>query len=879
MGARVRSLLEGLFQRSRLEHRMESELRLHIQAYTDDLIRSGVPSTEAERRARVEFGGLEGVKEACREARGLRWPDELRQNLRYAFRALRKAPGFTAAAVLSLAIGIGVNTAIFSVVHAALIRPLPYKEPGRLVAMCEDDTTRGETCSAFANANFLDLRANSPSLEDAAAHTSTGAGLIGAGDAEQLMGRLVTGNTFALMGVSAHSGRTLIPDDDEPARPRVILLSYALWQRKFGGDPGIVGRLLNLDGDGYTVVGVMPATFRFPGAHDEFWLPLRFDAQDRQERSNHNLHCIGRLKRGATLRQAQTEASFIATRLQREYPDTNAGIDFTLAPLRESLTHSVRTALIVLLVAVGFLLLIACANVGNLILTRSTVRRRELAVRAALGAGRPRLIRQMLTESLCLSVLGGAAALGLCFALTNVMRTSLPPALIPAGEIRVDTGLLCFGLIVSIVAGLLCGLAPALLVSRGDLRDSLTGSSRSATGSGMDVRTRGFLVAGEASLTVILLIGAGLLLRSFIRLMEVDPGFRAAHVLVTRFALPQYLYPSQARKMSFYQELLARMESTPGVQSAALITCSPLTHEGGSSWFLREGRPAAHPEELIANNLLVGEKYFSTMGIPIREGRTFSGHDGAEAPLVAVINRSMARRFWPGESPVGKRLQFYNGSRPWIQIVGVAGDVRQTALNIDPAPEIYRPIAQDSQLWLAPRALVIRTHAEPMSLASAVRQQFQSLDRNVPIYGLNSMDALLDKSVASRRLEVWLVGAFGCVALLLASIGIYGVVAYVAAQCRHEVGIRMALGATRTDVTTMMLRKGLGPVLMGLLIGLALALPLTRFLSSELYEVKATDAFTFSAVSLLMIAIAGGAAYFPSRKAARMDPMPALRQD
>lgn len=428
MRVRIRSISEALFQRSRLEQGMDEELRAHIEAHTEDLIRSGVPRVEAERRARLEFGGLEAVKEDCREARGLRWPDELRQNVRYAFRVLRKAPGFTAAAVLSLAIGIGANTAIFSVISAALIRPLPYTDPGRLVAVCENHTTRGESFSALANANYIDLRANSPSLKYIAAHTSTGVNLTGAGEAEQLLGRLVTGNMFAVLGVPAHLGRALIPDDSDPGKPNVILLSYTLWQRKFGGDPAVIGRALTLEGDSHTVIGVMPEAFRFPGARDEFWLPLRFGANDLQERSNHNLHCIGRLKSSANVRQAQSEASFIANRLQREYPKTNAGIDFYLTPLHESLTRSVRTALIVLLVAVGLLLLIACANVGNLILTRSTVRRRELAVRAALGADRLRLIRQMLTESLCLSLLGGIAAMAVFRAHQGVANVASPCA-------------------------------------------------------------------------------------------------------------------------------------------------------------------------------------------------------------------------------------------------------------------------------------------------------------------------------------------------------------------------------------------------------------------------------------------------------------------
>jgi putative ABC transport system permease protein len=877
MRARLRSFLAALFQRSSLEQAMDAELQVHIQAYTADLVRSGMSPDEAARRARIEFGGLESIKEECREARGLKWPDEVRQNVRYAFRALRKAPGFTAAAVLSLALGIGVNTAVFSVVEAALIRPLPYADPGHLVAVYENHVTRGEKFEQFANANFLDLRSNSPSFEDLAAHMPAGLDLTTAEGAERIDGAYVTANMFPLLGVRAFLGRALVPDDGELGKPRVILLSFALWRKKFAGDPHIVGRPLAMDGASYQVIGVMPPTFRFPGTHEELWLPLRFDAQDRQQRSNHNLDCIGRLKPGANLRQAQSEASFIARGLQRDYPDDNAGIDFNLVPLRESLTHSVRGALLVLVAAVALLLLVACANVGNLILTRSTVRRRELAVRATLGASRWRLIRQMLTESLCLALLGGITGLVLCFAVTKLLRTSLPPTFMPTGEIRIDAGVLSFGLAAALAAGLLCAFSPAFLVAGADLQSSLAGSSRSATGSGAEVRTRSILVACEVSLTLILLIGAGLLLRSFVRLMDVDPGLSPGHVLAVRFALPRSLYSSHAVRLSFYQRLLARIDAIPGVRSAALITSLPLASEGGSSWFIREGRPTPHPEELIASNRLVSERYFRTLGIPLRAGRWFSSHDGPGAALVAVVNESVARRFWPGESPIGKRFQFYD--RPWVEIVGIVGDVRQAGLDADATPEIYRPYAQDDQGWLAPRALAIQTQGEPLALAAAVRREFRALDSGIPIYGLTTMDALLEESVASRRLEVLLVGAFGCLALVLACIGVYGVVAYVVAQRGKEVGIRMALGATPAGVTALMLRQGLAPVLTGLVAGLAAALALSRFLSSQLYLVKATDALTFALVASLMVVTAVAAAYFPARRAARTDPNLALRQD
>ena len=879
MRARLRSWLDGLIGRSRFERDMEEELRSHIQIRADDLAGRGLTRAEAQRQARLEFGAVEAYKEECREARHLRLLDDLGGDLRLAARSLRRTPGFTAAAVISLALGIGANTAIYSVVDAALLRPLPYRDPDRLVAVYENHVIRGSPHNNFAVANYVDLQTAASSLPELAGSMPTGRALTGVEIPEQVSGGMVTGNAFTMLGTAAALGRTLLPEDSDPRKPAVVLLSHAFWTRKFGGDPRIVGRSLTLDGRSFEIVGVMPASFRFPLAwhEDHYWLPLQWNARDKQERSNHNLWCVGRLRGGVTAAQAQAEASTVFARLQKDHPQTNDGIDATVLPLREAISGDARRALLMLLGAVGAVLLIACTNVAGLVLARSMARQKEIAVRAALGASRLRIARYLLTETLLLACLGGISAGALCAWAVPVLGTLLPPDLLPAGKIAMSAGVLLFGVGAALFTGLACGLAPAIVLSRGATQRRLADASRSSTGTAAGFRARGVLVASETALAVLLLVGLGLLLKSFWRLLEVDPGVKSRGVVTVRFFLPPFLYLEQSQRLTFYSRLLEQVQSRPGVESAGLITTLPFLSEGGSSWFLLEEATRLRKEELLASNRLVSTDYFRTMGIPLRRGRWFDTHDSGDAPLVAMINEAMARRFWPGGDPIGKRFHFYD--KPSVEIVGVIGDVHQRGPEKRVEPEIYRPFAQESQVWLAPRALVLKTSLEPGAAGATVRDLIHQLGKDVPVPAIDPLEALLSDTISTRRASLLLIGLFAGLAALLTAVGIYGIVAYSAARRTRELAIRAAIGAQRGQLLGLLVEKGLRPALAGVGVGLALSFALMPLLESLLFEVSTIDGPTFACVPLLMTALAAAASFFPARRASRMNPLEALRYE
>ena len=871
--------LKGWFARKKFEREMDEELRAHLQNRADDLVRSGLSRPDAERRARLEFGAPEAYKEECRESRGLRLIDELSADLRQAARSLRHSPGFTTAAVLSLALGIGANTAIYSVVDAALLRPLPYRDPGRLVAVYEKHVTLGGRLNNMASANFFDLQAATSSLQDVAASIPTGRALTGVEVPEQVSGGMVTSNAFTMLGTPAALGRTLLPEDADPARPAVVLLSEDFWSRKFGRDPHVIGRSLTLDGRSFEIVGIMPSSFRFPLAwhEDHYWLPLQWNARDKQERSNRNLWCVGRLGDGVSAAQAQSEASTVFARLRKDYPETNTGIDATVIPLREAISGNVQRALLMLLAAVGAVLLIACANVANLVLARSTARQQEIAVRVALGASRLRIVRHLLTETLLLAAAGGIAAAIVCAWAVPLLSRMLPPDLTPAGAITLNAGVLLFGVGAALFTGLACGLAPALVMTRQASPGGLVDSSRSATGTSSGFRARGFLVAGETALALLLLVGLGLLLRSFLRLLDVDPGVRTRGVVTVRFILPPFLYLEHSQRVAFCNQLLERVKAMPGVESAGLITSLPFLKEGSSSWFLMEEANTFRKEELMAANRLVSPDYFRTMGIPLRRGRWFDAHDSADAPLVAVINEAMARRFWPSSDPIGKRFRFYG--KPSVEIVGVVGDVRQRGPEKKVEPEIYRPFVQDSQVWLAPRALVLKSSLPPGATGAAAAQVIRELGKDVPIPAVDALEDLISETVSPRRTSLLLIGLFAAVSSLLTAVGIFGIVAYTASQRTREMAIRMAVGAQRRHVVGLLLAKGMAPAVAGVVAGLVLAFGLTRFLGTLLYGVSPTDVWTFLAVPLAMVAIAALASYIPARRASRTNPIEALRYE
>jgi putative ABC transport system permease protein len=879
MLARLRSTLKSLVRRSRFERDMTEELRTHLRHRAEDLFRAGLTQAEAERQARLEFGALEAWKEECREARGLRLLDELSSDLRLAARSLRKSRGFTASAVLSLALGIGANTAIYSVVHAALLRPLPYRDPDRLVAVFENHVTRGSPRNNLAVANFVDLQAGAGSLQELAGYTPTGRTLTGLETPEQVSGGMVTSNAFTMLGAPALLGRTLLPEDGDPASPAVVLLSHEFWTRTLGGDLGVLGRSLLLDGRGFEVVGIMPASFRFPLAfhEDRYWIPLQWDARAREERSNHDLWCVGRLRDGSAPGHAQAEASAVFSRLRADHPETNAGIDSTVLPLREAISGDARRPLLVLLAAVGLMLLIACANVANLVLARSTARQTEIAVRAALGASGLRIVRHLLTETLLLALLGGIAAALLCAWAVPLLGRLLPPELLPAGAITLNDGVLLFGLGAALVTGLACGLAPAVALSCGAARRPLTESSRSTSGAAGGFQARGVLVASETALTLVLLVALGLLLRSFRLLLEVDPGVRSGGVVAVRFVLPPFLYLEHSQRVAFYDQLLERTQALPGVDAAGLITTLPFLAEGESSWFIMEEATSFRPQELLASNRLVSPDYFRAMGIPLRRGRFLGPHDSADAPLVAVINEAMARRFWPDADPIGKRFHFYD--KPSLEIVGVVGDVRQRGPEQKAQPEIYRPFVQDTQVWLAPHAFVARTSLPPRALGATVRDVIHGLGRNVPVPAVETLEDLLGETVGPRRASLQLVGLFAGVAALLTTVGIYGVVAYAAARRTRELAVRAAIGAQRRQLLLLLLGKGLVPAALGVGMGLALSLGFTRFVASLLFGVSATDVPTLVGVALSMTAIAAAASLVPAWRGSRVNPPEALRYE
>ncbi len=808
--------------------------------------------------------------------------ETLLKDFRYGIRSLLKRPGFAAVAIITLALGIGANTAIFSVVNAVLLRPLPFADPDRLVMYWEDASFAGFPRNTPAAANYADIKAQNQVFEGMAALSRRSFNLTGDGEPEKVETYAVTADFFPLMGVRPALGRTILPEEDKPGANNVVMLSHSLWQKRYGGEANIVGRQLLLSGEKYTVVGVMPAGFQFLDSKVGLFVPIAFTAEELASRGRHYLEVVARLKPGVTVAQADAEVKTIHQRIARDFPEQAGRISGFVLPLREQLAGDMRRPLLVLLVAVGFVLLIACGNIANLLLSRAASRRREMAVRAALGASRLRIVRQLLIEGLLLSAVGAVCGLLIATWSFAFSQRLIPDGLALSATLNLDPKVLGFTLLVTLLTTVLFGLVPAFQISKIDLNLALKqGGGRSGLNAGGN-RLRSAMVVTEVALALVLLVGAGLLIQTFVKLRDQYSSLQAENVLTLRTVLPRNKYADHAQRVTFYKQALDRVKALPGVVSAGYSTSVPLAEKGGTSGFLIEGRAieqaTAGGEAYDANHRQVSTDYLKTMGIPLRRGRPFTESDNDQAIKVAIINETMARQFWPGEDALGKRFTMDDPAKGiWITIVGVAGDVRQMGIDEPVKAEMYFPYQQDNDsAFYAPRDLVIRSSGDPLSLVAAASNEIHQIDPNQPISNVRTMADVLGEETQSRSLGMTLLTVFAGLALLLATLGIYGVLAYFVVQHTQEIGVRMALGAQRGNILALVLKKGMTLTLLGVAIGLAIAFVLTRLMASLLYGVGASDPLTFAAIAVLLTTVAFFACYLPARRAAKVDPMVAL---
>ena len=804
------------------------------------------------------------------------------KDLRYGWRMMRRNMGFTVVAVISLALGIGANSAIFSLVNAVLLRPLPFVEPDRLVMVWEDATFAGFPRNTPAPANYSDWKAQNHVFDDMAALTIDSFNLTGGNEPEKVEAHRFTANLFQMLGARPLLGRTFLPEDEGPQPKKVVVLSYKLWQARFGGESGIIGADILLSGDKYTVIGVMPAGFQFLDRYIALWVPVDLTPEDWSRRGNHFLTVVARMKPGVGIEQANADIKTIQAGIAHDYLADAANMGANVIPLREQLAGEIRLQLIVLLVAVGFVLMIACANIANLLLARAANRRKEIAVRTALGAGRMRIVRQLLTESVLLAAAGGA--LGLLFAVWSFefLQRLVPPDMALTTKLAIDAPMLGYTLLIALLTGVIFGLAPALQASRINLNEALKQGGRSMGADASGNRLRSAMVVVEVALALVLLVGAGLLIQTLFKLRNQYSGLEPANVLTLRTNLLGDKYQQHAKRVAFYDQVLERVKSLPGVVSGGYTTTVPLEWKGGTSGFVPEGRLPEHGLAYDANHRQVSCDYLKTMGIPLVQGRHFDNGDNTQSMQVAIVNETMARRYWPGENALGKRFKLgdQDSEVPWLMIVGIAGDVRQMGLDAPVKAEMYLPYQQDPESsWFAPRDLVIRSSVDPMSLVSGLRAEIRSVDPDQPVSNIRTMDEILGEESAPQELSMTLLAVFATLALLLAAIGIYGVLSYFVVQSTPEIGIRLAMGAQTRDVVSLVLRRGMTLTLLGVGIGLVGSFFLTRLMSTLLYEVSASDPRTFGVIALLLTVVALLACYIPARRASKVDPMIALRSE
>jgi putative ABC transport system permease protein len=857
---------------SAAENELDDELRFHLERETDKYVRLGMSEADAARRARLEFGGLDSVKDDCREARGVSFVETLVQDLHYSARTLLHSPAFTACAVLTLALGIGANTAIFSVVNTVLLNPLPYPNPQELLAARHNDSLP----------NLEDIQRQTHSFASSGGINIEPMDFTGNGEPVRVHGAYVDAGLLATLGVQPMLGRWISADEDVKGGPRNVVVSYPFWRDFLGGDTHVLGRAIRLSDSSYTVIGVMPRDFTLPKELADVFVSLWVGYPSAAaERDVHFMHTYWRLKPGLPLAQAQAEMAQADHRLAEEFPDTEKERGTLLIPLHEWLVGDVRPALLVLFGAVGLVLLIACANFAMLLMARAVARQRELMIRAALGARHGRLIRQRLTESTLLALVGGAAGLVAAKAGATLLLALKPAALRYFGAIHMDARVFVFVFAISLLTGLLIGLRPAWSASRGDVAEALRQNARTATAGVSRSPLRSFLVTAELALALILLAGAGLLIKGFLRLRSVDPGFNPANVITMYLQLPGTRYPQIPLQTNFRRELLARINALPGV-AAAMITDLPLAGNYVGHRVVVDGQPTpAVGDEPEVQTLSVMGDYFGVMQIPIRSGRDFRAMDREGQPRVAIVNETFVRQLLPGQNPIGTRIDWARTNEPheWMTIVGVAGDVKHSGLNQPVDPAVYAPFSQNDEAWRRFMTLVIRTRVPVAGLVEDVKKQVWSLDSQIPVSSIQSMDDLLEVSVAQERFNMLLLGSFAVLAVALAGVGIYGMVAYRVNQRTHEIGVYIALGAQQRDVLRLVMKDGVKLVLLGIVLGLAGAIALTRVMVSLLFEVKPTDPATLIGVALLLAAAATLACYIPARRALSIHPMTALRRE
>jgi predicted permease len=876
--------LRGLFRKRNLDLELDSELQTHLELLTQEKIRSGMSPVEARYAARRDFGGFEQAKELYREQRGLPFLETLLLDVRYALRSLRKSPGFTAVALLTLALGIGASTSVFSLINAVLIRSLPYRNPERLVYLWSPNPRFQLPTEYFPpmNADFFDLQKQNRSFECLAIFGVARFNLASERRADAVNGARVTGDFFKTMGIAPILGRPVDERDDQPGQQQVAVISNRLWRTQFGAEPDILNKTILLDAQPHRIIGVMPASLGFPYATDvmdaakatDVWIPFAMTAEQKGNRFDNAGDAIGRLRQGVSLEQAQAEMSALMAKNDLLRPAEFQGFGAVVMPLVASVTGAPRHGLLLLMGAVTLLLFIACSNVASLAMARATGRIHEMGVRAALGAGRPRLIRQHLTESLLLAASGGA--LGCCMAFASIrLLARVAPGNIPRlDETSLDGRVLFFALGISVLTGLLFGLFPALAALRCDLSEILAHSgTRSVRGARS--RFRQALIVVQVALTVVLLTASGLFLRSLMRVQAAEKGFEPHSILTMNLSLDErYARPDQ--QIPFFRNLIDRLSALPGVQEVGAATNMPLGHGEALSWLTVEGHP--FDEKVFFQTCSVTPRYFAAMGIPLLEGRSFTDDDATGRPLVAIVNRNFAEKYFPGQNVLGKRFHFRddNPKPTWWTIIGVVANVRHASLEEQPQLQTYRPFWQASD---SSSAIVLRTSTDAISLASAIRKEVKTIDSALAVADIRTMDQLVFESTAIRRFHTFLLSVFASLALLLSLVGLYALLAYAVRQRTAEIGVRMALGAQKRDVIWLVVRQGTSLAFAGIAIGLVSALGLTRLLTSLLFEVKATDAITFVSVAIVFCVVTLAACYVPARRAMCVDPMVALRYE